>query len=105
MHYIYNVYMYIIHTYTHIYAHIYKYIHIYTHTHIYGLPQWLNSKESACNARDTGEEGVETHSSILAWRSPMNRGTTVACRVTVHGVAELDMTEATEHAHIHIYIY
>ena len=29
------------------------------------------------------EEGTETHSSILAWRIPMDRG---ACRATVHKV-------------------
>ena len=39
---------------------------------------------------DPLEEGAATHSSILACRIP---GT-----LTVHGVAELDMTEATEHA-------
>ena len=32
------------------------------------------------------------HSRILAWRIPMNRG---AWRATVHGVKELDTTEAT----------
>ena len=31
------------------------------------------------------EEGMETHSSILAWRIPMDRG---AWRATVHGVAK-----------------
>ena len=31
------------------------------------------------------EEGMETHSSILAWRIPMDRE---AWRVTVHGVAQ-----------------
>ena len=31
------------------------------------------------------EEGVATHSSILAWRIPMDRG---AWRATVHGVAK-----------------
>ena len=38
------------------------------------------------------EEGMETHSSILAWRIPMDRG---AWWATVHGVAKsrLDMTE------------
>ena len=47
----------------------------------FGLPQWL-SGESACNARAAGdkdlipgsgrslEEGMATHSSILAWRIP-----------------------------------
>ena len=41
------------------------------------LPQWLSGKESACIAGDMGlipgpddplEEGMATHSSILAWR-------------------------------------
>ena len=34
---------------------------------------------------DPLEEGMETHSSILAWRIPMDRE---AWRVTVHGVAQ-----------------
>ena len=42
-----------------------------------GLPGWLSSKESACNAGDMGlslggedalEKGMATHSSVLAWR-------------------------------------
>ena len=37
------------------------------------------------------EEGMATHSSILAWRIAMDRG---ACWATVHGVRkELDKTE------------
>ena len=35
------------------------------------------------------EEGITTHSSIPAWRIPMDRGTWQA---SVHGVAELDRT-------------
>ena len=35
-------------------------------------------------------EGTVTHSSILAWNSPMDRGAFLA---KVHGAAELDMTE------------
>ena len=39
---------------------------------------------------DPLEEGMATHSSILAWRIPMGRG---AWWATVHGVAESQMTE------------
>ena len=40
---------------------------------------------------DPLEEGMATHSSIPAWRIPMDRGARLA---TVHGVAEeLDTTE------------
>ena len=39
---------------------------------------------------DALEEGMTTHSSILAWKVPMDRG---AWRTTVHGVTELDTTE------------
>ena len=61
-----------------------------------GLPWWLSGNESACNAGDLGlitglegmvedplEEGMSVHSSILAWRIPMDRGASWA---TVHGV-------------------
>ena len=47
---------------------------------VYILPWCSDSKESACNAGDPGsipgcwedllEEGMATHSSILAWRIP-----------------------------------
>ena len=39
---------------------------------------------------DPLEKGIETHSSILTWRIPMDRE---AWWATAHGVAELDMTE------------
>ena len=53
-----------------------------------------DGKESACNAGDLGsipgwedrlEEGVATHSSIVAWRIPTDRG---AWWATAHGVTE-----------------
>ena len=55
-------------------------------------------KESTCNAQDLGsipglveplQEAMVTHSSILAWRIPMDRGARWA---TIHGVTESDMT-------------
>ena len=56
-------------------------------------------KESACNAGDLGsipglgrspEEGLTTHSSILAWKIPTGRG---AWRATVPGLTKSDTTE------------
>ena len=49
---------------------------------VLGLPWWLSSKESTCDAGATGdagsipgsgrsrEEGMATHSSVLAWEIP-----------------------------------
>ena len=42
---------------------------------------WIQS----LGLEDPLEEGMATHSSILAWRIPMDRG---AWGITVHGVAE-----------------
>ena len=52
-----------------------------------GQEMWFQSLGGA----DPLEEGI-AHSSILAWRIPMDRG---ACWDTVHGVTESDMTEVT----------
>ena len=69
---------------------------------IQGFPGDSDSKESTCSIGDLGsipgsgrplEEGMETHSSVLAWRIPMDRG---AWQATVHrGHKELALTEAT----------
>ena len=63
-----------------------------------GFPGDSDDKESACNTGDLSQSlGWEdllemeraTHPSILAWRTPMDRG---AWRATVHGVSELSTT-------------
>ena len=53
------------------------------------------SKESTCNVGDLGwedplEEGMSTHSSILAWSIPVDRRT---WHTTVQGHKESDTTE------------
>ena len=59
-----------------------------------GLPGGSDSKESACNSVDLSlipgledplEEGMATHSNILDWRIPMDRG---AWWVTVQRVTK-----------------
>ena len=59
-----------------------------------GFPGGSDGKETTCNAEDLGltlrwedplEEGVATHSSILAWRIPIDRG---AWWATVHRAAK-----------------
>ena len=59
-----------------------------------GFPGGSDGKESARIVGDLGlipglgrslEEGMATHSSILIWRIPMNRG---AWQATDHGVAK-----------------
>ena len=72
-----------------------------------GFPGGSDSKESACNVEDLGlilgwedplEEGLATHSSILAWRIPMDRGVWWS---TVHGVAKnLLSTGKTQCIHV-----
>ena len=47
---------------------------------------WLQS----LGWEDPLKEGMATHSSILGWRIPMDRG---AWRTGVHGVTESDMIE------------
>ena len=58
----------------------------------FGLPGASDGKESVCDVGDLGlspgleaplEKEMATHSSILVWRVPMDRG---AWRAAVHGV-------------------
>ena len=66
-----------------------------------GFSGGSEGKESICNVGDLGsipglgrslEEGMATHSSILAWRIPMDRR---AWRATLHGVAKSWMQLST----------
>ena len=63
-----------------------------------GFPGGSDHKESSCNAGDPGlipgsgidqndllQKGMATHSSILSWRIPIDRG---AWQATVHGVGK-----------------
>ena len=67
----------------------------------FGLPRWLNGKRICCSIRDTGDadwedalqEGVATHSSILAWGNPWTEEPS-----GLHSTgSQRDMTEVTEH--------
>ena len=49
------------------------------------LPAMLETWLRSLGWEDPLEEGMATHSSILAWRVPMDRG---AWQATVHGVAK-----------------
>ena len=54
------------------------------------LPALWETWVQSLGWEDPLEEGMATHSRILAWRIPMDRG---ARWVTVHGVAKSDTTE------------
>ena len=49
------------------------------------LPAMLETWVQSLGWEETLEEGIATHSSILAWRIPMDRG---AWRATIHEVAK-----------------
>ena len=76
-----------------------------SHTNLHSVGS--DSKKFACNAEDLGlfpglerspEEGMTTHSSILAYRIPMDSG---AWQTTVHGVSkEPDTTEPLSTRHV-----
>ena len=63
------------------------------------VPAMQKTQVRSLGWEDPLEKVMATHSSILAWRIPMDRG---AWRVTVHGVAESDTAEVTEHIHTHM---
>ena len=59
-------------------------------------PPLQETRVRSLGQKDSLEESMAIHSSILAGKTPMNRG---ALQALVCGVTELDMPEATEHAH------
>ena len=56
------------------------------------MQEKLETQVQSLGREDPLEEGMTTHSSILAWRISMDRG---PWRATVHRIAESDMTEVT----------
>ena len=54
------------------------------------LPTMRETWARSLGREDPLEKGMATHSGILAWRIPMDRG---AWQATVHGVVESDRTE------------
>ena len=60
------------------------------------LPAMQETWVRSLGWEDPQKEGMATHSSILAWRIPMDRG---AWWATVHGVAKkLEMTDQVQHS-------
>ena len=49
------------------------------------LPAMLETRVGSLDQEDPLEKGMATHSSVLAWRIPMDRG---AWPATVHGVTK-----------------
>ena len=58
------------------------------------LPAMWETRVGFLGWEDPLEEDMATHSSILAWRIPKDRGVLWA---TVHGVTESDMIEQLTH--------
>ena len=57
------------------------------------LPAMRETWVPSLGWEDPLEKGMATHSSILAWRIPVDGG---AWQATVHGVTDSDMNESTQ---------
>ena len=67
------------------------------------LPAMWETWVQSLGWEDPLEENMATHSSILAWRIPMDRG---AWQATVHGVAKswTRLSDLSTHIHLSIYL-
>ena len=59
------------------------------------LPAMWKTRVRPLGWEDPLEKGMATHSSVLAWRIPMDRG---AWWASFHGITELDTTEQLTHS-------
>ena len=57
------------------------------------LPAMQETQVRSLAQEDPRVEGMATHSNILAWENPMDRG---SWQSSVHGIKESDRTEETE---------
>ena len=73
------------HTHTHTHTHTYTYTASLVAELVKNLPAMGQTWVQSMGWEDALEEGMATHSSILAWRIPMDRG---AWGAIVHGVAK-----------------
>ena len=78
-----------------------SYLAPWSHVFQTRFPRWLNGKESACQCRRPRfhplEEGMATHSSILAWKIPWTE--------EPGGLQSMgSQRDTTEHAHISDYL-
>ena len=61
------------------------------------LSAMQETRDQFLGREDPLEKEMATHSSILAWRIPMDRG---ACQTTIHGVARVGHDLATKPSYI-----
>ena len=93
-------------------------MYIQTHILTEGFPCWLNGKESACNAGDTGsfpgsgrfpERGMATHSSILVrripWTEEPGRLQYTGSQRVGHDWSKWTCTHTYRHVHIYVYLH
>ena len=87
--------------YVYVYALVHTYISPFLMAHqVKNLPVMQETQKirvQFLSWEDPLKEGMATHSSILAWRMPMDKG---AWWATVHRVAKSRMLLSTEHIHV-----